>query len=129
MAPPQPYKPVAVILPQPCSDLSFEAFRKELGKIVSPKDRAALASKVVANGSFWIGEESDKASKRESRIDNLAAAIGLDSGDGVGWETLAAATDEATLAPIPDKKGVMCSPAGRIFDHKAAERTARSTGT
>jgi hypothetical protein len=65
----------------------------------------------------------------KSGIDNLAAAIGLDSGDGVGWETLAAAADEATLAPIPDKKGVMCGPAGPVFDQKAAEQTAKATGT
>jgi hypothetical protein len=74
-------------------------------------------------------KKGDKASKRKSGIDNLAAAIGLDSADGVGWETLAAAADEATLAPIPDKKGVMCGPAGPVFDHKVAEQTAKTTGT
>jgi hypothetical protein len=129
MAPPKPYKPVAVIVPQPYNDLSFEAFRKELGEIASHKDRAALASKIVANGFFWMGEKGDKASQRKSGIDNLAAAIGLDSADGVGWETLTAAADEATLAPIPDKKGVMCGPAGPVFDHKAAEQTTKATGT
>jgi hypothetical protein len=129
MAPPKPYKPVAVIVPQPYNDPSFEAFRKELGEIASHKDRAALASKIVANGFFWMGEKGDKASQRKSGIDNLAAAIGLDSADGVGWETLTAAAAEATLAPIPDKKGVMCGPAGPVFDHKAAEQTAKATGT
>jgi hypothetical protein len=43
MAPPKPYKPVAVTLPQPYNDPSFEAFRKQLGEIASHKDRAALA--------------------------------------------------------------------------------------
>src|SRR5271166_3317428 len=129
MAPPKPYKPVAVTLPQPYSDPSFEAFRKELGEIASHKDRAALAGKVVANGFFWMGERGDKANKRKSGIDNLAAAIGLDGRNAEGWETLAAVAEEATLAPIPDKKGVMCSPAGPVFDQKAAERTAKATGT
>jgi hypothetical protein len=129
MAPPKLYKPVAVTLPQPYNDPSFEAFRKELGEIASHRDRAALAGKVVANGFFWIGEKGDKASKRKSGIDNLAAAIGLDSADGVGWETLAAAADETTLAPAPDKRGAMCSPAGPVFDHKAAAQTAKATGT
>jgi hypothetical protein len=69
------------------------------------------------------------ASKRKSGIDNLVAAIGLDSQDGDGWETLAAAADDATLAPIPAKKGVLCSPAGPVYDQKAAEQTAKSTGT
>jgi hypothetical protein len=129
MAPPKPYKPVAVTLPQRYNDPSFEAFRKELGEIASHKDRAALAGKVVSNGFFWMGEKSDKASKRKSGIDNLSAAIGLDSGDGVGWETLAAAANEVTLAPIPEKKGVMCGPARPAFDRKAAEQTAKATGT
>ena len=129
MAPPKPYKPVAVTLPQPFNDPSFDAFRKELGEIASHKDRAALAGKVVANGFFWMGEKGDKANKRKSGIDNLAAAIGLDGRDGEGWEILAAAANEATLEPIPEKKGVMCSPAGPVFDQKAAEQTARATGT
>jgi hypothetical protein len=37
MAPPKPYKPVAVTLPQPYNDPNFEAFRKELGEIASHK--------------------------------------------------------------------------------------------
>ena len=129
MSPPKPYKPVAVTLPQPYHDASFEAFRKELGEVASRKDRAALASKVVAKNFFWMGEKGDKANKRKSGIDNLAAAIGLDSQDGEGWETLAAAADEATLEPIPDKKGVMCSPASPSFDQRAAAQTAKATGT
>ena len=76
-----------------------------------------------------MGEKGDKANKRKSGIDNLAAAIGLDGRDGEGWEVLAAAANEATLEPIPEKKGVMCSPAGPVFDQKAAEQTARATGT
>jgi hypothetical protein len=128
MAPPKPYKPVAVTLPQPYNDPSFEAFRKELGDIASHKDRAALAGKVVANGFFWMGEKGDKANKRKSGIDNLVAAIGLDHG-GEGWELLTSAAKEATLESIPDKKGVMCSPAGPNFDQKAAEQTAKATGT
>jgi hypothetical protein len=129
MAPPKPYKPVAVTLPQPYSDPSFEAFRKELGEIAGRKDRAALAGKVVARGFFWMADGGDKANKRKPGIDNLAAAIGLDNRDGAGWEILADAAEEETLEPIPDKKGVMCSPAAPVFDHKAAEQTAKATGT
>jgi hypothetical protein len=128
IAPLKPYKPVAVTLPQPYKDPSFEAFRKELGEIARNKDRAALAGKVVSKGFFWMGEKGDKANKRKSGIDNLAAAIGLDTPDGEGWETLTLAANEATLEPMPDKKGVMCSPAGPVFDQKAAEQAARTTG-
>jgi hypothetical protein len=129
MAPPKPYKPVAVTLPQPSNDPSFDAFRKELGEIASRKDRAALAGKVVPNGFFWMGEKGDKANKRKSGVDNLAAAIGLDGRNGEGWEILSAAANEASLEPIPDKKGVMCSPAGPVFDQKAAEQAAKAAGT
>jgi hypothetical protein len=129
MAPPKPYKPVAVTLPQPYSDPSFETFREELGEIAGRKDRAALAGKVVARGFFWMADGGDKANKRKPGIDNLAAAIGLDNRDGAGWEILADSAEEETLEPIPDKKGVMCSPAAPVFDHKAAEQTAKATGT
>ncbi len=129
MAPPKPYKPVPVTLPQPYSDPSFDAFRKELGEIASHKDRAALAGKVVPSGFFWMGEKGDKANKRKSGIDNLAAAIGLDGRNAGGWEILSSAAQEATLEPIPDKKGVMCSPAGPVFDQKAAEQSAKAAGT
>jgi hypothetical protein len=128
MAPPKPYKPIVVTLPQPYNDPSFGAFRKELGEIAGKKDRTALAGKVVSKGFFWMGEKGDKANKRKSGIDNLAAAIGLDTPDGEGWETLTVAANEATLEPMPDKKGVMCSPAGPVFDQKAAEQAARTTG-
>jgi hypothetical protein len=128
-APPKPYRPVPVTLAQPASDPSFEAFRKQLGDIAKRKDRAALARLVVANNFFWMGEKGDRANKRKSGIDNLAAAIDLDAKDGSGWETLVQAAGEATLEPIPQRKGVMCGPAAPTFDEKAAEQVAKETGT
>jgi len=127
-APPKPYKPVAVTLAQPSSDPSFAAFRKQLADIASRKDRAALARLVVGN-FFWMGESGDKADKKKSGIDNLAAAIDLDAKDGSGWEALAAAADEATLEPVPERKGIMCSPASPKFDEMAADQVAKDTGT
>jgi hypothetical protein len=127
-APPKPYKPIAVTLPQPSNDPSFAAFRKQLGEIASKKDRAALA-KVTVNNFFWMGEKGDKADKKKSGIDNLAAAIELDDKDGSGWETLTAAANEATLEPVPERKGIMCSPASPMFDEAAADNVAKETGT
>jgi hypothetical protein len=127
-APPKPYKPVAVTLPQPYADPGFEAFRKQLGDIAARKDRAALA-KLVVKDFFWMGEKGDKANKKKPGIDNLAAAIDLDNKDGSGWQALAAVASENTLEPIPDKKGIMCSPANPTFDEKAAEQLAKDTGT
>jgi len=128
-APPKPYKVVPVTLPQPSNDPSFEAFRKQLADIAKRKDRAGLARLVVANNFFWMGEKGDKADKRKNGINNLAAAIGLDAQDGSGWQTLADAAEEATLEPVPQKRGVMCSPASPMFDEAAAEQVAKDTRT
>jgi hypothetical protein len=127
-APPKPYKPIAVTPAQPSTDPSFEAFRKQLTDIANRKDRPALA-KLVVNNFFWMGEKGDKANKKKSGIDNLAAAIELDAKDGSGWQALAAVASEPTLEPIPDRKGIMCSPANPAFDEKAAEQVAKDTGT
>jgi hypothetical protein len=127
-APPKPYKPIPVTLAQPYNDQSFTAFRKQLSDIASRKDRAALARLVVRN-FFWMGEKGDKADKKKSGIDNLAAAIDLDAKDGSGWEGLAEAANEASLEPMPGRKGIMCAPAIPTFDETAAARMAKDTGT
>jgi hypothetical protein len=128
-APPKPYKPIPVTLPQPYNDPSFAAFRKQLGDIAGRKDRPALTRLIVSSNFFWMGEKGDKADKKKSSIDNLAAAIDLDGKDGSGWETLTAAANEATLEPVPERKGIMCGPASPTFDEAAAERVAKDTGT
>jgi hypothetical protein len=127
-APPKPYKPIPVTLAQPYNDPSFAAFRKQLSDIASRKDRAALARLVVRN-FFWMGEKGDKADKKKSGIDNLAAAIDLDNADGSGWQSLAEAAGEATLEAVPEHKGIMCAPAIPKFDEMAADQMAKDTGT
>src|SRR5581483_4751535 len=87
-APPKPYKPVAIRLPQPVKDPSFEAFRKQIAAIAQKKDRAALA-RLVSQQFFWIVEDKDNADKKKPGIDNLAKALGLDGGDPSGWDLLA----------------------------------------
>jgi hypothetical protein len=127
-APPKPYKAITVTPAQPYGDASFVAFRKQLGDIANRKDRAALA-KLVANNFFWMGEKGDKANKKKTGIDNLAAAINLDAKDGSGWEALTAAADEATAEPVAERKGIVCSPASPSFDEAAADQVAKDTGT
>jgi hypothetical protein len=127
-APPKPYKTIPVTLPQPSSDASFAAFRKQIAEIASKKDRAALAKVTVAN-VFWLGEKGDKADKNKSGIDNLAAALELDDKDSSGWEALAVAANETTLEQVPERKGIMCSPANPTFDETAADSVAKETGT
>jgi hypothetical protein len=127
-APAKPYKSIPVTLAAPANDPSFEAFRKQLADIAAKKDRAGLG-RVVANAFFWMGEKGDKANKRKSGVENLAAAMELDAQDGSGWENLAHAAGEATLEPVPNRRGVMCGPAGPGFDERAAEQVAKDTGT
>ena len=81
-AKPGPYNVVAIKLPAPVSDASFEAFRKQLADIAKKKDRAALARLLAAN-FFWIPEDADVADKTKPAIDNLAKAIGLDGKDAI----------------------------------------------
>ncbi len=128
-APPGPYKSIAVTLPPRQSDASLDAFRKELGDIAKKKDSAALAGKVVTKGFFWQREDSDDADAKKSGIDNLAAAIGLDAPDGSGWQALANYAADATAAPLPEMKGVVCSPAAPSFNEAEMEKLAQSTRT
>jgi hypothetical protein len=129
-APAKPYRPLAFTMPAPVNDPSFEAFRKQLGDVANRKDRPALTRLVVAQGFFWDTESGDKADKRKSGLDNLAAALGGFGGPNAsGWEALAAAAQDPTLEPSEDHKGAMCGPAGPTIDDKAFEALTKETGT
>jgi hypothetical protein len=128
-AKPAPYKPVAVRAPQASNDAALEALRKQLGEVAQHKDRVALAKLVVGQGFFWIGEKGDRADKRKSGIDNLAAALGLKNKDGAGWDMLASFADDPTGARLPNRKDAICAPADPGFDGKAFNDLLASTKT
>ena len=129
-APIKPYKAIAVAMPKPSTDASYETFRKQLADVAKRKDRAGLAKLVVAQGFFWESESGDKADKTKPAIANLEQAIGSFSGpDAQGWEVLAQAADDPTLEPLPDHAGVMCGPAGPQIDGRAFEALVKQTGT
>ncbi len=125
---PGPYKPLAITLPQPLSDPSFEAFRKQLAEIAKKKDRAAL-TQMLAPNFFWVPEDTDMADTAKPAIDNLAKALSLDGKDASGWETLASFAAEATAMPDPQHSGAVCAPAEPGFDDKAADELANATQT
>jgi hypothetical protein len=130
VAPIKPYKPLAVTLPAPVNDPSFEAFRKQLGDIATRKDRAALAKLVVTQGFFMEGADGNKLDKKKSALDNLAEALGGFAGkDATGWEALSAAALDPTLEPLTERKGVSCGPAGPTIDEQAFETLTKETGT
>lgn len=125
---PQPYKPVAIELPQPVKDPSFAAFRKQIADVAKRKDRAALA-KHVAGNFFWMIDDKDIAQKGRSGIDNLARALYLDNPDTEGWDILAAFAADATADPMQDRKGVICAPGEPKHDSAAAAELGNATGT
>jgi hypothetical protein len=129
IAPPKAYKPVNVKPPQPSTDASFAAFRKQLADIAQKKDRAGLQKLVVAKGFFWEGEGGDHGNPKASGFDNFAKAISLDDKDGTGWDILAAAAQEPTLEADEDHKGVMCGPASPQIDEQALVALIKDTGT
>jgi hypothetical protein len=127
-AKPGPYKRVAVKLPPPIRDASFDAFRTQLAGVAERKDRAALARLVAAN-FFWIAEDADIADKNKPAIDNLAKAMGLEGSDALGWELVADIAAESSAMPHPERPGVICSPALPAYDEQAAEELADATQT
>jgi hypothetical protein len=129
VAPPKAYKPVALKLPEPNKDAGFEAFRKQLGEVAQKKDRAALAKLVVAQGFFWEGENGDKADKKKSGADNLAAALGLADKNTDGWDILAGYAGDPTSMQFTEKQGVICAPADPTFEEKDLEEVAKATQT
>ena len=129
LAPPKPYKPVAIKLPEPVKDPSFEAFRKQIGEAAQKKDRAALARLVVAQGFFWDREEGEGADKKKSGIDNLAAALGLNNKDGAGWDMLNGYAQDPTASPAPDHTGSVCAPAEPSYSDQELEALLKATQT
>ena len=127
-APVRPYKPVTITPAGPFTDPAFVAFRKQLADAVAHKDRAALAKLIVSHDFFWI-QDSNKADPNKPGIDNLAAAIGLDSPHGAGWDILAHDAQEPTLAELPQDKGLFCAPAPPTFDPNAFQALFEQTDT
>lgn len=128
-APAKPYKPVAVTPAQEMTDPAFEALRKQVAAAAQKKDRAALASLVVAKDFFWEREDGDNADSKKSSLDNLAAALGLGNNDGVGWDMLTGYSEESTAAPSPSHTNALCSPADPAFDNVAFEALLKATQT
>lgn len=126
---PGPYKPVAISPPKAISETTFEAFRKQINEAAQRKDREALTKLVIGQGFFWLGEKGDRADKRKSGVDNLAAALGLNSKDGAGWDMLASFAEDPTGSPLPEHKGTLCAPADPTFDGKAFNDLMQATQT
>jgi hypothetical protein len=128
-APVKPYAAVAISLPVQVNDPTFDEFRKQLATITIKRDKAALARIVVAQGFFWKGEKGEKADKKKSAVDNLAAAVQLDAKDGSGWDQLAGYAYDPTGAQVGQVAGVICSPADPVFKDMEFENLLKDSQT
>jgi hypothetical protein len=127
--PARPYKSVAIALPTPMTDATYDAFRKQLGEVAQRKDRAALASMVVAQGFFWLRDNGERADKGKSGTDNLATALGLNNKNSAGWEILFSFTDDPTASASPVHKGALCAPAEPAYNSQEFEALTKATQT
>src|SRR5262249_36411536 len=124
----KPYKAVAVTLPPPTRDAGLDALRKDLGDIAKRKDRAALAQRIVAKDFFWERDFSGSFDAGKPSVDNLAAALMLETDDS-GWDTLAGFAAESSVGPLPGRPSVVCSPAIPQFDEEARGQLIETTQT
>lgn len=123
------YPVVAVKFAEPPSDPSFAAFRSELAAAARRRVYAELARLVVARGFFWERDFGAAFAPSKSGAENLAAAVGLERGNGHGWKTLATFAAEPTAAPFAARPGILCAPARPSFDEAEFHALTARTGT
>ena len=127
--PPKPYTPVAITRPAASDDASFIAFRAALAAIAKTRIYAELAPLVLTQGFFWGRDFSQAFDPRKPAVDNLAAAIALEQGNGTGWDTLAAFAAEAAVEPLASRPGIGCAPVRPGYDGVAFSRLLDTTST
>jgi hypothetical protein len=127
--PPKPYQPVAITRSAAFDDASFTTFRLALGTIAKHRLYAELTPLVLTQGFFWDRDFGRGFDPRKPAVDNLAAAISLEGGNGAGWETLASFAAEDTAEPLPSRPGVICAPARPSYDSVAFSKLLQATYT
>ena len=84
---------------------------------------------MLTQGFFWDRDFGRGFDPRKPAVDNLAAAISLEGGNGAGWETLASFAAEDTAEPLPSRPGVICAPARPDYDSVAFSKLLEATYT
>jgi hypothetical protein len=125
----QPYSPVRVTIPAPPDDPSLTAFRQELASVAKGRVYADLARLVTGRGFFWHGPSAGGFNPDASGVENLAAAIRLESDGGSGWKALAAFAAASGAVPLASRPGVICAPAPPNYDPIEFDRLLAATGT
>ncbi len=127
--PPKPYAPVAIARAAASDDASFIAFRAALAAAAKGRVYAELAALVLTHGYFWARDFGQAYDARRPAVDNLAQAIGLERGGGIGWDALAEFAAEAAVEPLDSRPGVVCAPARPLYDGVAFSRMLDGTYT
>jgi hypothetical protein len=128
-APPRPYAPVAVALPETINDARLDDFRLDVIKVASTSIYAELAALVIDHGFFWGRDFGRQFDPRKPGVDNLAAALRLEHDNGAGWRALAALAAEPRATPLESRLGVVCAPGSPGFDGIALDRLVLATRT
>ena len=84
---------------------------------------------MLTQGFFWDRDFGQRFDPRKPAVDNLAAAIALEQGNGVGWDALAAFAAEAAVEPLESRPGVVCAPARPGYDGVAFSKLLDITYT
>ncbi len=113
---PKSYAPVAIEHRAALDDANFVAFRTALAAAAKSRIYAALTPLVLTHGFFWGRDFGNRFDPRRPAVDNLAAAVALEEGNGAGWEALAAFAAEPAAEPLDSRPGVICAPARPQYD-------------
>jgi hypothetical protein len=124
---PKPYESVAVKLPQVIEDPSLIVFRSELAGVANSRVYADLERLMTAKGFFWDRDFGGGFDAKRAAVDNLAAAIGLERRNGIGWVVLARFAAEATAAPFTGRPGIICAPGETRYDEVDFDRLVDAT--
>jgi hypothetical protein len=127
--PPRPYAPVAITRPAPSEDATFTAFRVALAAAAKSRLYSELSPLVLERGFFWGRDFGQRFDPRRPAVDNLAAAIALEQGNGTGWGALAMFAEEPTIEPLDSRPGVVCAPARPDYDGVAFAKLLDDTVT
>jgi hypothetical protein len=127
--PTAPYAPVGIVLPAPSTDPSLVAFRAAMGTAAKARIYADLEALVQPQGFFWDRDFASSYDPNKPPVDNLAAAIELERGDGRGWDKLSRFADEKTLEALDTRPGVFCAPARPSYDMVDFSRLLNATYT
>ena len=120
---------MAITRPAASGDASFDTFRAKLAAAAKTRIYAELTPLVVTQGFFWGRDFGQAFDPRKPAVDNLAAAIALEQGNGIGWDLLAAFAVEATIEPLESRPGIVCAPARPGYDSVAFSKLLDSTYT